>query len=540
MKKYAAIFLSAFIYIPATGQVFKSFLIDSLHSSRVDNITAFGNRVFFTADDGIHGTELWTTDGTDSGTVLVKDIFAGSGSSSPAELIPFGDKLYFSANDSIHGQELWSTDGTDTGTVLVSDISPGEFGSNPNEFIVLNGKLLFSTWDTSYAGYMYATQGEDSTTEMIYKLNVNLDVSVLFNGKLIFEGVDSLGAEPWITDGTTEGTHRLKDINSGGELEFSSEPRSFAVYNGKVFFSARQWQMGRELWVTDGTEAGTVLFKELMPGTESSNPNQLRMFNNKLYFSATTSAGSELWVSDGTPAGTVLLKDISPGAASSSPSWFYAFNGNLYFFANNGTHGQELWKSGGTTAGTVMVKDINPSAGFSQSALHAYVILNNQLYFTAEYATGDTRLFRTNGTAAGTTLIGQPVQPAVVNPFRFPAFRGFTRMGDDFYFGAEFIPGKTYLYSYGAGTAGSENMPHNPEILLYPNPVKDLLNVVGFSGRKPQQLRILDCSGRQVYSERLVNNPAQLDLGFLPGGIYMILLSGDDGAWSGGKIILSR
>src|SRR5439155_6458138 len=89
--------------------------------------------------------------------------------------------------------------------------------------------------------------------------------------------------------------------------------------------------------------------------------------NGKLFFSAYEATdGYELWQSDGTAAGTVMVKDINPGTYSSFPSNLTNVNGTLFFSANDGTVGEELWKSDGTAAGTVLVEDIN-----SRSAANA-------------------------------------------------------------------------------------------------------------------------------------------------------------------------
>ncbi|MFG1491353.1 ELWxxDGT repeat protein, partial [Oceanospirillum sp. HFRX-1_2] len=94
------------------------------------SLTVFGDKLFFTASEDTHGQELWVTDGTSDGTYLIEDIRLGTGSASPYQLTPVGDKLFFKASDDTHGQELWVTDGTKEGTRLIEDIQPGSNDSN--------------------------------------------------------------------------------------------------------------------------------------------------------------------------------------------------------------------------------------------------------------------------------------------------------------------------------------------------------------------------------------------------------------------------
>ncbi len=92
-------------------------------------LTSTNDSVFFWANDGTHGYELWKSDGTESGTIMVKDIYPDSGSSFYSvsgfftDLINFNDTLFFSANDGINGFELWKSDGTESGTIMVKDIN---------------------------------------------------------------------------------------------------------------------------------------------------------------------------------------------------------------------------------------------------------------------------------------------------------------------------------------------------------------------------------------------------------------------------------
>jgi len=66
-----------------------------------------GDRLFFAADDGEHGVELWTSDGTAAGTRRLSDLALGPSSSSPRELAVIGDRLFFSADNGVIGREPW-------------------------------------------------------------------------------------------------------------------------------------------------------------------------------------------------------------------------------------------------------------------------------------------------------------------------------------------------------------------------------------------------------------------------------------------------
>src|SRR5262245_35420111 len=90
-------------------------------SSLPSDLTPVNDRLFFVAEDGIHGRELFVSDGTTAGTALVKDIFPGPTSSQIRFLTPFGNRVVFTADDGAHGFELWITDGTASGTNLVKD-----------------------------------------------------------------------------------------------------------------------------------------------------------------------------------------------------------------------------------------------------------------------------------------------------------------------------------------------------------------------------------------------------------------------------------
>ncbi len=175
------------------------------------------------------------------------------------------------------------------------------------------------------------------------------------------------------------------DIHPGPASSFSG--RAFEV-GGTFLFDADDGIHGRELWGTDGTEAGTHLVMDIWPGDSGSAPGRLQQFNGSLFFSADDgNAGTELWKTDGTEAGTLLVKDIWPGEVGSSVDALTPAAGTLFFTADDGMAGEELWKSDGTEEGTVVALDIAPG-GFSSNPSNL-VVAGSRLFFAAnELLTG--------------------------------------------------------------------------------------------------------------------------------------------------------
>lgn len=201
----------------------------------------------------------------------------------------------------------------------------------------------------------------------------------------------------------------LKDINPSGD----AAPGNFVEFNNKVIFSA-SGSNGHELWITDGTTAGTQELKDINTNGDAY-PANFTVFGNKLLFSATDSNNdTELWITDGTSAGTTLLKNIN-ASASSFPANFIVFNNKVFFTADDGTNGKEIWISDGTAAGTSLFTDLTP--GNTGSFANSFTIVNNKLYFAGMDANHHFDLYVTNGTSAGTQIITTPNAPNGSNPY---------------------------------------------------------------------------------------------------------------------------
>ena len=417
--------------------------------SDLRNFIEFNGKLYFAADNGESGTELFVSDGTAEGTRLLADIAPGSSnynfnpSSSPSNFIEFNDRLYFSANDEEKGTELFVSDGTRDGTQLLVDINPGVddgvYGfynrrrSNPSNSIEFNDRLYFAADNGESGSELFVSDGTAEGTQLLVDINPSVDDGfygfyprdsnpsnfIEFDNKLYFAADNGeSGRELFVSDGTRDGTQLLVDINpsfDNGFYGFSypagSNPSSLIEFNGKLYFTADNGESGTELFVSDGTAEGTQLLVDIDPGVDDGlfeNPfpadytNSLIEFNGKLYFAANDGQnGTELFVSDGTRDGTQLLVDLRPGSSnygsSSSPGFLVEFNGKLYFTANDGESGTELFVTDGTAEGTQLVADINPGSGYrygSGSYPSELTVVGDELFFAANDGEVGRELFR--------------------------------------------------------------------------------------------------------------------------------------------------
>ena len=388
-------------------EVANQFPSASGESYRIRDFFAFKSKLFFSVSVGNYwGNELWVSDGSASGTkriVNINDTTDKSVSDYGFETFTHNGHLYFAANDGISGNELWRLN-LATGLVnQVDDFESGSRSSNPANFVLFNSAFLFTSNSISDGIQLRISQGETSTVLGSFE---EIERGIVVRNTYYFSADDgNNGLELWRSDGTETGTVLVKDISSGS----SSAPTHLFGLGNLLYFSADDGNSGSELWKSDGTSVGTVKVKDINPmsqGADGSSPANLVAIGSHLYFTATDGVnGQELWRSDGTEAGTMMVKDINvQDPWNDGPKQILTLANTIYFTADDGNSGRELWRSDGTDTGTVMVKDIDERISWG-SAPEDIMLMGSVLYFSANDGENGRELWTSNGTETGTVMV---------------------------------------------------------------------------------------------------------------------------------------
>jgi ELWxxDGT repeat protein len=280
------------------------------------------DKVFFVGNDVEHGRELWAYDTTKNTVILLRDIYEGATVPFwPVGLTPVNNKLYFSALSQEYGLELWQSDGTQQGTVLVEDFAEGPASSYPYDLFVFKGKLYFTLRIDNES---FIARLENDSIEVLAGLGVNdyniflrLTGDVLTTSEYFYFETLEAGPALWRSDGTIEGTFKLKDMSSLDEM---------VLVGDRLYFSGRDTNANQvTLWTTDGNIANTQKL-DVTTALGLFNIRHLGAFEDHLIFTAETEAsGKEYWLSDGTVSGTRQLADLLPGQAASRISILTSF-----------------------------------------------------------------------------------------------------------------------------------------------------------------------------------------------------------------------
>ncbi|MES1226452.1 MAG: T9SS type A sorting domain-containing protein, partial [Bacteroidota bacterium] len=520
------------------------------------------------------------------------------GISTDIHLYANDSRLFFSANDGVHGVELWASDGTTINTKLIKDLTPGNESTEFSILTFLNANLLIAVTVPNsgidlWTNQLWSTDGTAAGTKLIKgfgkALQSGFRENFHFKNKVYFVPPTAAnGYELWVTDGTTSGTTLVKDIFPG--TEGSSISLADAVsYSDKFIFEAYA-EGGRELWSSDGTASGTQLFADINKGIGSSNPVILTndatigtdrsLYNGRVLFTADDGIhGDELWATDGTAANTSLVKDIYAGPIRSTNGWTYSCfftSQKMYFTPVDEEHGYELWETDGKTA--VMTADVAP--GYVGSFPIIVALFKNHLYFVADESLSPGNLYildelttalpvnLVNFTAAA---IKEDIQVSwttatELNTSHFTIQRSadgkqFENIGTVNAAGSS-TTAKQYSFldanamhtsasvlyyrlqmndkdgkQYYSPTVPVKITGSTPGIAVYPNPATDIV-VLNFNTQAGEKgtLRVLDASGKIILTKALSNlasgNQTSFSVKALPAGVYYVQIATPKGTQS--------
>lgn len=450
---------------------------DFLNYPFMDSYCALGNLLIFQGSDQTNGRELWKSDGTLSGTVLVKD-FDAVYSGNPSSLVNLNGVVYFEAYNSTSGRDLWKTDGTTIGTTLVKDLPTND---GLKKMTLGGSKIYFVLRDnTSKKNDLWSSDGSNTGTIFIKQISINdsfYDFDIcFFSGYLFFSSVVSSNNTLWKTDGTLGGTSQVYSNNLGTSRYFKNLTKTdnklfFELYNSIInkgdlfvtdgtpantislapsinvngnmgsvgnilFFDGEDINTGKELYKSDGTALGTVLVKDIIPGTDwGRNGGEFAEINNKAIFpSKHPNLNYEPFVSDGTSAGTFLLFNTQAKGLGSFPTKITKIGSRLYFSANSGNFYNDPWYSDGTANGTLVLKNLQAENG---GPLNFLDIDGTNFFFGTE----GNELFKSDGSANGTLLVG---------PYNMPGTK-MVYLGSKLYFAHSTNSLGAELYKYESG-----------------------------------------------------------------------------------------
>jgi ELWxxDGT repeat protein len=421
-----------------------------LRSSLPYGIVTTNNKVFFYANDGIHGRELWVSDGAVNGeTKLTKntEITPESGSA-PDQFLVSEKNLYFRAsstspvsNDPDYKDIYrYNIDSDSLNILFESDSQTGDL----TPITTFKNRLIFST-NSSKSYYENASTGGSQQLATYFNKNDIFPIHAQCNGELIIAGTNTSNWSEYLYKFDTTGTLKLI-------TDKATSISSMIEMNGIVYFKARHRyspDLGIELWRTDGTSSGTFMVKDILPGYDSGlRLNTFFRAGNYIYFVGVNQYNqSELWRSDGTGQGTVMIAYLSGN--SSTTVFFLAHLGNKIYYkidnVNSPNYEMALWYFDTLNMTNVFVSNLaNVSSSSYESRNSRGYVSNGNLYFETYSDRVRSRIWRLNP------------QNNIVNPVLAPSGRpveGIISYSNDEFilFNGEIIDPTTMNYISGVG-----------------------------------------------------------------------------------------
>ncbi len=332
----------------------------------------YNNKVFYKGYDRQYGGyELYVTDGNTANKV--KDLSIGFEGADPTNFFIWGGLLYFTTNNNT---KIWKTDGTEEGTLLVKEFSNGLIRS---KFYDVNGFILFSHEGQTYGHELWKSDGTESGTKLVKDINIgsasaSIGNMVVFDNNLFFRAYDGINSHLYKSDGSSANTVLFYN---------SSSTNTPVVFKNKLFFIMSDYY-GAPYYLssTDGISEPTKL--KLLGNNSLQNVGNTRLININntiLVFDIIPDLSThELWMSDGSTTNTKPVKVIRKKTADNYymniEEYFY-HNNKLYFAVDDGIHGKELWMWDFNCPESMLISNsINQDSDF---IVDKYIVGSNKL-----------------------------------------------------------------------------------------------------------------------------------------------------------------
>jgi ELWxxDGT repeat protein len=301
--------------------------------------------VLFVADDGIHGRELWYSDGTPSGTRLVRDIQAGATGALDASWAydPLGavlaGSLYFAADDGIHGTELWRSDGSSEGTALVADFAPGPASAHLSAITAWDDRVYLAV-STELGTRLWRTDG--ASVEPIVRLPSDPYELVVQGERAFFSAWGPDGEALWSVDRSgappvpveMRAPYSLVDAGGAllgvqsygglwrlgyGALDLYEDVLGLQAFDRRtVFLTEGSYWQGRGIGTTGGSIETTGLLQRLeaveegVSNYECESPSFTRAGERAFFAAQAGDIGCELWALPIAVLSEVCVDDCPP------------------------------------------------------------------------------------------------------------------------------------------------------------------------------------------------------------------------------------
>jgi ELWxxDGT repeat protein len=372
--------------------------------AQVEGFAGYNGKAYFlVVGNALSG--LWESDGTIAGTKNIVNIRMDDDQSFDTySIVVYNNKLYFPQyiQQQLSSSAIWQSDGTTARTTKLKDIVGNTYNSFEAyffEFGITGGKMRFRTMGNYPEDYTWVSNG---TTTGTYKVTDDWqDAHFQYNGKGYFCPTPASATALWATDGTSGGTYKVKDLYAVNVVRGCVG--NFHILKGKLFFTVKDTNSRLQLWITDGSEAGTNLIT-LTSGKYQITGLLFQQIGDTLLFAFLDGVISPptyyLCATDGTQAGTYIVsKDFPLGSEYYKWNLYpsYIYEGKLFFpyiksNVANPTKLKGLFYSDGTEAGTGKVE----LADNAMEVVGNFDTLNGELYFVGSYPRFGSELWKVN------------------------------------------------------------------------------------------------------------------------------------------------